>query len=87
MSNPDKVGADFLQLNFCLPKRLFESAAALNNLVVLLIFFFTYNLTSYASVFAVLQVLISMTKHYSKVGYMTLKVSVEKNSERRLTLH
>lgn len=49
MSNPDKVGADFLQLNFCLPKRLFESAAALNNLVVLLIFF-TYNLTSYASV-------------------------------------
>ena len=81
MSNPDKVGADFLQLNFCLPKRLFESAAALNNLVVLLIFF-TYNLTSYASVFAVLQVLISMTKHYSKVGYMTLKVSVEKNSER-----
>lgn len=81
MSNPDKVGADFLQLKFCLPKRLFESAAALNNLVVLLIFF-TYNLTSYASVFAVLQVLISMTKHYSKVGYMTLKVSVEKNSER-----
>ena len=81
MSNPDKVGADFLQLKFCLPKRLFESAAALNNLVVLLIFF-NYNLTSYASVFAVLQVLISMTKHYSKVGYMTLKVSVEKNSER-----
>lgn len=75
------MGADFLKLNFCLPKRLFESAAALNNLVVLLIFFI-YNLTSYASVFAVLQVLISMTKHYSKVGYMTLKVSVEKNSER-----
>lgn len=80
------MGADFLKLNFCLPKRLFESAAALNNLVVLLIFFI-YNLTSYASVFAVLQALISMTKHYSKVGYMTLKVSVEKNSERRLTLH